>query len=147
MPDKSQYAAVANIPLIKSPSLRAPKPVELPQDIHPLPDSVIPYFVYPFTLEPHVITLESSRRTTVASHAARRAAYLRSRDDEIERRKRDALHKIAPGLGSLLVPTRPAPNNTSGSMHNQIPGEQENERNVMNDLVDQLAALDSRNVG
>ncbi len=108
-------------------------------------------FVYPFTLEPHIITLESSRRTTLAAHAARREAYLRSRAEEFEQRKRDALHKIAPGLGSFLVPTR-APSNrgnesngASSTSNGQSQGEQENERNVMNDLVDQLAALDSRN--
>lgn len=114
-----------------------------------------PQFVYPFTLEPHIITLEGSRRTTIAAHAARREAYLRSRVEEIERRKRDALHKIAPGLGTMLVPTRASPplmqtqtsdasasgsenTNTSGS------GDQGKEHNVMDDLVNQLAALESK---
>ena len=66
-------------------------------------------FVYPFTLEPHVVTLESSRRKTIAAHATRREAYLRSRDDEKERRKRDALWRIAPGFephSGPLVPTK-----------------------------------------
>ncbi|KAF9447041.1 hypothetical protein P691DRAFT_776426 [Macrolepiota fuliginosa MF-IS2] len=160
MTDKSQYAAVSNIPLIKSPSLRVPRPVELPQDIHPLPDSVTPYFVYPFTLEPHIITLESSRRTTIAAHAARREAYLSSRVEELERRRRDALHRIAPGLGTVLVPTRASPSTSAhvqgtstpgygstggpGSVQVQSPGEQDKERNVMDDLVNQLAALESR---
>ncbi|RDB21768.1 hypothetical protein Hypma_011094 [Hypsizygus marmoreus] len=146
MPEQSQYAAASHVPLIKSPSLRVPRPVELPPDIHPLPDSVTAYFVYPFTLEPHVITLESSRRTTIAAHTARREAYLRSRDDEKERRKRDALRKIAPGFepqGSVLIPTRtssasaaqePTDTSQAGHMHT---------RSVMDDLVDQLAALDS----
>jgi len=160
MADKSQYAAVSDIPLIKSPSLRVPRPVELPQDIHPLPDSVTPYFVYPFTLEPHIITLESSRRTTIAAHAARREAYLSSRVEDIERRRRDALHRIAPGLGTVLVPTRASSSTSayaqgtsspgyegasgSGSAQVQGPGEQDKERDVMDDLVNQLAALESR---
>jgi len=45
----------------------------------------------------------------MAAHAARREAYLRSRDDDKERRKRDALRRIAPGFepyGGPLVPTR-----------------------------------------
>ena len=60
-PAQSQYVAASRVPLIKSPSLRVPRPVrrqvlehahgnsaqlnqvELPPDIHPLPDSVTPY--------------------------------------------------------------------------------------------------------
>ncbi|KAF7783995.1 hypothetical protein Agabi119p4_160 [Agaricus bisporus var. burnettii] len=148
MSDKSQYAAAANIPLIKSPSLRVPPPVELPQDIHPLPGSVTPYFVYPFTIEPHIVTLESSRRSTIAAHSARRESFLRSRIEEIERRKRDALHKIAPGLGTMLVPTRTSPASTTTQGPNiSAPGPEIKERNVMDDLVDQLAALESKNAG
>ncbi|KAF8063491.1 hypothetical protein FPV67DRAFT_247922 [Lyophyllum atratum] len=143
MPEQSQYAPASHVPLIKSPSLRVPRPVILPPDIHPLPDSVTAYFVYPFTLEPHVITLESSRRSTIAAHAARREAYLRSRDDEKERRKRDALRRIAPGFepqGSVLVPTRTG--SAPQPPEAPIPGHRHT-RSVMDDLVDQLAALDS----
>lgn len=153
--------------------------MELPQDIHPLPDSVTPYvrpfparfkksnsnfipydyrsilqFVYPFTLEPHIITLESSRRSTIAAHSARREAYLRSRAEEIERRKRDALHKIAPGLGTVLVPVRApstqgAHENSGGSSSTGTQAQRgpDIERNVMDDLVDQLEALESRTAG
>lgn len=105
-------------------------------------------FVYPFTLEPHVVTLESSRRKTIAAHATRREAYLRSRDDDKERRKRDALRRIAPGFephSGPLVPTR----NTGSSMNTYEGGaagyEQPHQqsRSVMDDLIDQLAALDS----
>ncbi|KAJ7032500.1 hypothetical protein C8F04DRAFT_958767, partial [Mycena alexandri] len=113
----AQYAPAARVPLIKSPSLRVPRPVFLPPDIHPLPDSVTPY-VTQFTIEPHILTLESSRRTTLASHATRREEYLRSRADEKERRKRDALRRIAPGFepaGHLLVPTK------RSSVHRSFP--------------------------
>ncbi|CCM05110.1 uncharacterized protein FIBRA_07317 [Fibroporia radiculosa] len=142
-----QYAAAAQVPLIKSPSLRVPRPVERPPDIHPLPDDVTPYFVYPFTLEPHVVLLENSRRSTLAAHAARREAYLQSREEERERRKREALRRIAPGFepqGAPLLPqkrasTVPAPLNSPGTgdlSHSRT-------KSVMEDLVDQLAALDS----
>ncbi|KDR66927.1 hypothetical protein GALMADRAFT_258810 [Galerina marginata CBS 339.88] len=146
---ESPYGAASSIPLIKSPSLRVPRPVELPQDIHPLPESVNPYFVYPFTIEPHTITLESSRRTTLAAHTARREAYLRSRDDERERRKREALRRIAPGFephGSLLVPTMTkggsGPQEAGGANLNEHTTSHQPARSVMDDLVDQLAALE-----
>ncbi|KIK65140.1 hypothetical protein GYMLUDRAFT_39534 [Collybiopsis luxurians FD-317 M1] len=148
--DKSPYAAVAHVPLIKSPSLRVPPRVQLPEDIHPLPESVTAYFVYPFTLEPHVLTMESSRRSTMAANEARREAYLRSREDEKEQRKREALRKIAPGFeprGTVLVPTRATsvplsttPDNADASVNG--PGHRHS-KSVMEDLVDQLAALDS----
>ncbi|KAF8634320.1 hypothetical protein AX15_000981 [Amanita polypyramis BW_CC] len=135
MVEQSQYAAVANVPLIKYPSLRVPRPVELPPDIHPLPESVNAYFVYPFTLEPHVLTVESSRRNTIAAHAARREAYLCAREEEKEQRKREVLHKIAPGFEpqNVLIPTR-----ATSSADNRNPSD-----NVMGSLVDQLAALES----
>jgi hypothetical protein len=149
--------------------------VELPPDIHPLPESVNAYvigfqtfelfhvyecfwtfffqFVYPFTLEPHVVALESSRRQTIAAHAARHEAYLRSRDDDKELRKRDALRRIAPGFephGGPLVPTR----NNKNSMNAYevgvgAPYEQPHQqsRSVMDDLIDQLAALESKHIG
>ncbi|KAF7311654.1 hypothetical protein MKEN_01068800 [Mycena kentingensis (nom. inval.)] len=144
MPEQSQYAPAARVPLIKSPSLRVPRPVVLPPDIHPLPDSVNAYFVYPYTIEPHIITLESSRRSTLAAHQAQRDAYLRARSEEKERRKREALRRIAPGFepaGQLLVPTK-----RSSVIATPSPppaGQPSQPRSVMEDLVDQLAALES----
>ncbi|KAF5318303.1 hypothetical protein D9611_014364 [Ephemerocybe angulata] len=153
MADQSAYAAAASIPLIKSPSLRVPQKVELPPDIHPLPDSVTPYFVYPFTLEPHVLTLESSRRSTIAAHAARREEYLRQRETEKERRRKEALRRIAPGFepqGVLVPESRHAAHKPSNSLDGSMlraesyspPGHQRS-RSVMDDLVESLAALDA----
>lgn len=149
MQEQPQYAAAARVPLIKSPSLRVPRPVELPQDIHPLPDSVTAYFVYPFTIEPHILTVESSRRTTLAAHTARREAFLHARDDEKERRKREALRKIAPGFepaGSVLVPTKPSnpPSHSTPGPEPTTDIRHQRSKSVMEDLVDQLAALDSK---
>jgi hypothetical protein len=149
--------------------------VELPPDVHPLPESVSAYvggiqkvfgihysliairllllsqFVYPFSLESHILTLESSRRKTFAAHAARREAYLKARLKDKERRKRDALRRIAPGFepqSTPLVPTRVA--STGSPDDGPIPSpppigtaSHVRTRSVMEDLVDQLAALDS----
>ncbi|EMD34703.1 hypothetical protein CERSUDRAFT_97286 [Gelatoporia subvermispora B] len=148
---QSQYAAASRVPLIKSPSLRVPRPVERPQDIHPLPDNVTAYFVYPFTLEPHVLTLEQSRRSTLAAHAARREAYLKSREEEKERRKREALHRIAPGFeptATPLVPVKRVSSVPNPGTHPEAGSSVQDmghhrSKSVMEELVDQLAALDS----
>src|SRR6266404_1226726 len=143
--------------------------VELPPDIHPLPESVNAYvrtysshrrsfsyarpfqFVYPFTLEPHVLTVESNRRATLAVHAARHEALLRAREDEKQRRKREALRRIAPGFEPRAAPLVPV---KTGMALDQYQPQQEGDngaaagqgghlRDVMDDLVDRLAALES----
>ena len=115
-------------------------------NVHSLANSFI-QFVYPFTLEPHIITLESSRRNTIAAHAARRETYLRSRDEEKERRKRDALRRIAPGFEpqGVLVPTKTGliSGREAEASVGTAEGGHRRTRSVMEDLVDQLAALDS----
>jgi hypothetical protein len=109
-------------------------------------------FVYPFSLENHILTLESSRRKTFAAHAARREAHLKARLEEKERRKRDALRRIAPGFeprSTPLVPTRMASTGSpidDGSLPSPPPIgtiSHVQARSAMDDLVDQLAALDS----
>ena len=109
-------------------------------------------FVYPFSLENHVLTLESSRRKTFAAHEARREAQLKARLEEKERRKRDALRRIAPGFEPRsipLVPTRMASTGSpidDGSLPSTPPigtVSHVQPRSAMDDLVDQLAALDS----
>lgn len=106
-------------------------------------------FVYPFTLENHILVLESSRRTTIAAHSAKREEYLRHRDSEKERRKRDALRRIAPGFEpqGVLVPQETGAALRHKDSHSVdgrdlLEGHHE-PRSVMDDLVDQLAALDA----
>lgn len=66
-----------------------------------------PQFVYPFTLEQHVVGLTPPPHVAIAEQRARNAAVLHAREVEEEQRERDALHKLAPGYNpsSLLVPT------------------------------------------
>ncbi|KAL1412585.1 hypothetical protein Q8F55_000332 [Vanrija albida] len=79
----------------------------MPNDIHPLPDDITAYFVYPFTLETHVVGLTPPPHVAISEKRARAAAVLHAREVEEEQRERDALHKLAPGYNpsSLLVPT------------------------------------------
>ena len=103
-------------------------------------------------MENHILTLESSRRKTFAAHAARRQAHLNARLEEKERRKRDALRRIAPGFqpqSTPLVPTRVASTGSpidDGSLPNPPrirTFSHVQTKSAMDDLVDQLEALDS----
>ncbi|EJT99191.1 hypothetical protein DACRYDRAFT_117966 [Dacryopinax primogenitus] len=112
MPDaqsQQQYRAATHVPLIQSPSLRIPQPVLMPQDIHPLPDSLEPYMVYPFTLESRTLTshahLLNSLTALQSTHDQKLAAW----EQEKQRRKREALRRVAPGFEpgvGVLVPDR-----------------------------------------
>jgi hypothetical protein len=98
------------------------------------------------------VTLESSRRSTIAAHAARREAYLRQRAEEREQRRRDALRRIAPGFseGAVLVPVKRASIvpavaevqahllDADNELHASGP------KDVMANLVDELAKLDAK---
>lgn len=93
----------------------------------------------------------------MTAHAARREACLKSREDEKERRKRDALRRIAPGFepqSAPLVPTKRISVdlgsyvNTGMSVSRTNSGQSGSEpqpghRSVMDDLVDHLAAMES----
>ena len=90
------------------------------------------------------MTLESSRRNTLASHAALRDAYLQSREEEKEDRKRNVLRKIAPGFephGGPLVPS------VRGTTVQNVKTATSPTRDVMDDLVDKLAALEEMSSG
>jgi len=131
-----------------------PRPAELPPDIHPLPENINAYFVYPFTLEPHILNIESNRRTSIAAQAERHEAYLRAREEEKQRRKREALRRIAPGFEPRSAPLVPVKTGAALGQQQQQQGQegqQEGEsasgqglpqRDVMDDLVDRLAALE-----
>jgi hypothetical protein len=68
---------------------------------------------------------------TLAAHTARREAYLRAREDERERRRKEALRRVAPGFdpAATLVPVRAEVG--------------EVKTDVMDQLVDQLAKMEN----
>ncbi|BGP51006.1 hypothetical protein JCM10450v2_006932 [Rhodotorula kratochvilovae] len=100
---------VDKVPLIRNPGFWIPKPVELPPDIHPLPEDVHAYFVYPHTLEAHVLsTLPSALQTLQQTHA-QRVALLASYAESKERARKARLNQVAPGYaegGAALEPMR-----------------------------------------
>ena len=105
-------------------------------------------FRYPFTLEPHVLAMESSRQTTVAAHAARREVYLKSREDAKKRRKREALQRVAPGFDpdqGVLRPTSFSAKSTgkpTQALGTASQNEEDQQQKYLDQLVDQLSKLD-----
>jgi hypothetical protein len=88
-----------------------------------------------------VLAMESSRQATVAAHAARREAYLVSREDAKKKRKRDALHRVAPGFepekGVLRPTSLHAANLTKASPSS--PPLVDQEQGIRQSDIDQLA--------
>ncbi|PSR74378.1 hypothetical protein PHLCEN_2v9886 [Hermanssonia centrifuga] len=95
------------------------------------------------------VRLSSSHRV-FACHSLE--AYIKSRDDEKERRRREALRRIAPGFepqSTPLVPTKRDSNVPDTAFALGVPStsdatEHARSKSVMEDLVDHLAALDSK---
>ncbi|TKA53590.1 hypothetical protein B0A53_03881 [Rhodotorula sp. CCFEE 5036] len=88
---------VDRVPLIKNPGFWVPKPVQLPPDIHPLPDDVQAYFVYPHTLEAHVLQTLPPALAQLQAEQQQRLALLASYAESKERARRAELNRLAPG--------------------------------------------------
>ncbi|KAM0745859.1 hypothetical protein T439DRAFT_384570 [Meredithblackwellia eburnea MCA 4105] len=108
IPSTSQL--VEKVPLIKSPSFWVPPPVELPPDIHPLPDDLTAYFVYPHTLESHALATLPHALDSLSSLHSQRVHLLASLAESRERARRAHLNKLAPGWGEggggIMQPVR-----------------------------------------
>ena len=111
-------------------------------------------FAYPFTLEAHILNVESGRRTSIAAEDGRHEAHLRAREEEKLRRKREALRRIAPGFEPRSAPLVPVKTGAAAlGQEEEHQGEVGSgggaggrdlpRRDVMDDLVDRLAALDN----
>ncbi|GAA5921092.1 hypothetical protein JCM3775_004087 [Rhodotorula graminis] len=100
---------VDKVPLIRNPGFWVPKPVELPPDIHPLPEDVHAYFVYPHTLEAHVLSTLPAALDTLQQTHTQRLALLASYAESKERARKARLNQVAPGYaegGAALEPVR-----------------------------------------
>ncbi|WVN87474.1 uncharacterized protein L203_102656 [Cryptococcus depauperatus CBS 7841] len=150
-PISQQYAAAATVPLVKSPSLWLPKPVELPNDIHPLPEDITAY-------ENHVLNLHPSPHEAISQKRAKCAEILHEREEEEEQKERDAIRKIAPGYNpsSVLVPkSSHTPSSSISQTFNQLSSttqtdptqtyerSQTKETDAMDDLVARLEEMES----
>jgi len=126
---------VANIPLIRAPGTWLPKPITCPSDIHPLPDDVTVYFVYPYTLEPssqrylsglscHPTNWETTLQSTQTYLEERR---LRKQDERlrIEQQKEQSrlasLRLVAPGWNGAMESILAAPPPASSSPSDPAP--------------------------
>jgi hypothetical protein len=74
-------------------------------------------FVYPFTLEQHVVSLQPPPHVAIAERRAHLAAVLHAREVAEEQKEKAELHRVAPGYNpqSVLVPTHRAGGSGSGS--------------------------------
>ncbi|GAA6063053.1 hypothetical protein JCM10212_002998 [Sporobolomyces blumeae] len=111
--DSSTFPSAAQlvdrVPLIKNPAFWVPPPVQVPPDIHPLPDDVQAYFVYPHTLESHVLSTLPATLSTLEQTHAQRVALLASYAESKERARKAKLQAIAPGWnegGEIMQPVR-----------------------------------------
>lgn len=69
-------------------------------------------FVYPFTLEPHILAHGPAHRAQLQARQNAHVAYLFQREEEKKARKRAELNRVAPGWnpeGSTLVPDKARP--------------------------------------
>ena len=96
----AQRACLSHVSLVQAPESLAPRPVARPDDLHPLPDNIDAYFVYPFSVE-ELVTSPHTLLTSDSVHALheRHANFLRMRKEK-GARGAGALPPARSGLGS-----------------------------------------------
>ncbi|EST08721.1 hypothetical protein PSEUBRA_001802 [Kalmanozyma brasiliensis GHG001] len=149
------YSLASRVPLIKSPSISLPKPVRLPQDLHPLPADISAYFVYPFSLESYVLDPNTPSSSTIDQLLAKHQQYLENREREKENKHKEMLMKMAPGWsGDVLLPkasggaareSAPVATEARDQAAKPHQTEEQVERTPLDELADHLAQLDALN--
>ncbi|KAG0147940.1 hypothetical protein CROQUDRAFT_42100 [Cronartium quercuum f. sp. fusiforme G11] len=126
------YPLATNIPLIKAPGTWLPKPIVLPPDLHPMPDDITAYFVYPFTLETtslNYLSNLSSNQQNLKHKLNLSQHYLNQRNQiklkqkehlekEIEFNKKVLLKKLAPGWNGEMNSIISSNNNNTSKDNN-----------------------------
>jgi len=101
----------AHLTLVRAPECMPPPRITLPSDLHPLPDGVDAYMIYPFSVEDMVLSASRTPSSRdMAKQHERYAALLRERKEARERKHQEYLHRVAPGWShgdhSILQPQR-----------------------------------------
>ncbi|EGG00061.1 uncharacterized protein MELLADRAFT_112195 [Melampsora larici-populina 98AG31] len=134
------YELLNNIPLIKAPGTWLPKPIVLPADLHPMPDDITAYFVYPYTLESSSLNYLSNLKTNAQNLKTQYQSandYLSKREQlkliekqeiqhQLRLNKLQTLHRLAPGwngqmdsiVSSSSSSTSPTANSNSNHQSN-----------------------------
>ncbi|KAH9471276.1 hypothetical protein MJO28_002870 [Puccinia striiformis f. sp. tritici] len=126
-PGVSDSLLASKIPLIRAPGTWLPKPITRPNDLHPLPDDVTAYFVYPYTLEPSSLrylnglsthptnweaTLQSTQ-TYLDERRARKEAERTRIENEKELVRLESLRLVAPGWNGAMESILSAPSSST----------------------------------
>ncbi|GAA5948377.1 hypothetical protein JCM3765_001396 [Sporobolomyces pararoseus] len=121
---------VDRVPLIKNPAFWVHAPVEVPLDIHPLPEDVQAYFVYPHTLESHVLSTLPNQLAQLEQTRSQRIALLESYEESKERARKAKLQALAPGwnegMGGVMQPVKKGTTATTNAQ-GEKKGEEEQE--------------------
>lgn len=102
-------AYVRSLPLLSLSSRMSERPNQAHSSL--FASLSLPQFVYPFTLEPHILAHGPPHRAQTAARQTAHVAYLIGREEAKAERKRKELARVAPGWsgsgGAALVPDRP----------------------------------------
>ncbi|CAH7674076.1 hypothetical protein PPACK8108_LOCUS8975, partial [Phakopsora pachyrhizi] len=117
----------SKIPLIKAPGNWLPKMIVPPSDVHPIPDDITAYFVYPYTLEAsslNYLQQLSAHPANMSSRLEKAEAYLEERrfrkererlriEEEMIKQKKESLRLVAPGWSGKMDSILMAPSSSS----------------------------------
>lgn len=103
-----------HLTMVLAPECQVPPPITRPREMHPLPEGIDAYCVYPFAAEELVASSASPVSSrSVAQMQDRRATYLATRKVTQEREAQERMRRLAPGWVPDQV-LEPTPAHTKG---------------------------------